>query len=310
LGAEHKSTFPDDVDLVNQVGFDVTMNGPCAVRPPVPAKLCSEAAAQAPANITAGAVGENDDDGTLLTNFDSVPGMCVVNVHWHHGAEHLSAGEYDIDMDVHRRRRARLLAGAPAADADATPAPTPPPTAGYECNIRDSVSDEQLKEYNWLYCQDMHVGTTYEVHWPHSDAGNCHGKWDSIENARYQTPFVDGVYCHSTTDSVENTKIGVVGQVFLIVNDEKYYMPDLLHGMNASIATNVAKYTGSTTGPSVNNEMCAAYAPISWHVDRKCHLVSASSFDKMCKEMLAMGMSGDVHPHGSRDLVDPKYVTQ
>ena len=86
-------------------------------------------------------------------------------------------------------------------------------------------------------------------------------------------------------------------------------MPKPIKGMNMDLAKDVAKYTGSTTGSSVDNEMCSAYAGITWHVDRECHLLSASSFDEMCKDMLEMGMYSDVYPHGSRELVDPQWVT-
>merc|ERR1719313_5366 len=72
----------------------------------------------------------------------------------------------------------------------------------------------------------------------------------------------------------------------------------------------ITKYTGSTTGTTRNNTMCSAYSPITWQVDRKCHLISAASFDKMCADMKMQvdDMSGDLHPHGSRELVDPKLV--
>ena len=45
-------------------------------------------------------------------------------------------------------------------------------------------------------------------------------------------------------------------------------------------------------------------------MDRKCHLISASSFDKLCYDMKMErdDMSGDLHPHGSRVLVDDAYV--
>jgi len=64
-------------------------------------------------------------------------------------------------------------------------------------------------------------------------------------------------------------------------------------------------YTGSTTGDSRSNTICSAYAPITWQVDRKCHMISASSFDKMCADMKAQrdDMSEDLHPHGSREVV-------
>merc|ERR1711866_20028 len=72
----------------------------------------------------------------------------------------------------------------------------------------------------------------------------------------------------------------------------------------------VAVYTGSTTGTTRNNEICSQYAPITWQVDRKCHLISASSFDKLCYDMKQQrdDMSYDLHAHGSRILVADKYV--
>ena len=93
----------------------------------------------------------------------------------------------------------------------------------------------------------------------------------------------------------------------LYVNDEDYYYPNLIDGMivGGEYGTHMTKYTGSTTGDSRSNEMCSQYAGITWQVDRKCHLISASSFDKMCADMLSQkdDMSGDVYPHGSREIV-------
>jgi len=101
----------------------------------------------------------------------------------------------------------------------------------------------------------------------------------------------------------------VQGQVFTVINDESYYHGKLFEGMIVSPifghGQDIGMYTGSTTGTSRDNEMCSRYAPITWQVDRKCHLISASSFDQMCKTMLeqADDMSGDVYPHGARELV-------
>merc|ERR1719324_1494838 len=69
--------------------------------------------------------------------------------------------------------------------------------------------------------------------------------------------------------------------------------------------TDMAKYTGSTTGTTRNNEICSQYTPITWQVDRKCHMISASSFDKMCADMKQQpdDMSDDLHAHGARELV-------
>jgi hypothetical protein len=72
------------------------------------------------------------------------------------------------------------------------------------------------------------------------------------------------------------------------------------------MGSDVAKYTGSTTGDSFDNTVCSQYSPITWQVDRKCHMISASSFDKLCYDMLLQrdDMSGDIEPHGSRETVD------
>ena len=124
---------------------------------------------------------------------------------------------------------------------------------------------------------------------------------------QFQTPFYDGVFCRDGILTDLAQQIGVQGQIFTIVNDESYYYPDLMHGMivDGDYGADLAMYTGSTTGTSRDNEMCSQYAPITWQVDRKCHLISASSFDKMCADMKAQrdDMSDDLYPHGSRELV-------
>merc|ERR1711871_33378 len=128
--------------------------------------------------------------------------------------------------------------------------------------------------------------------------------------------FYDGVFCHfpfhndtliAATIEVLASAVGVQGQVFTIVNDESYYYPDLMRGMikDGEFGKDVAIYTGSPTGTSRNNEMCSKYGPITWQVDRKCHMISASSFDKMCADMKSQpdDMSGDLYAHGARETV-------
>merc|ERR1712039_609147 len=183
---------------------------------------------------------------------------------------------------------------------------------GYACKKYDAQDSRFTTEYNWQHCVDMYVGETYEVHWPHSLMGAC-GTPD-----QYQTPFYDGVFCHFDTllgstlpsdpQAIANA-VGVQGQVFTIINDESYYYPDLIRGMivdkDNTMGQDVAAYTGSTTGTTRNNNVCSQYTPITWQVDRKCHLISASSFDKMCADMKQMrdDMSSDLHAHGARELV-------
>lgn len=95
-------------------------------------------------------------------------------------------------------------------------------------------------------------------------------------------------------------------QIFTIVNDENYYYPDLFRGMivDGDKGSEITYYTGSTTGTSRSNTVCSAWSPITWQVDRKCHVISASTFDKMCADMKSQrdDMSDDLYAHGSREV--------
>jgi len=257
---------------------------------------------QAGANVTKGYQGGFDTgDRVPLTERYFQEKLCPVNVHWHLGTEHYSAGEFDEhgagptangdtpDLDRRLGEQARL---------------------GFRCHKYDAADPRFTKEYDWKHCKGMHVGETYEVHWPHSAAGACGTPW------QYQSPFYDGVFCMPGIISLDPLNVpetvGVQGQIFTIINDESYYYADLMrHAIIGNFSGDefwhdVAKYTGSTTGTSRNNTICSKYTPITWQVDRKCHLISASSFDKMCADMMSQrdDMSMDIHAHGSRELVD------
>ena len=80
--------------------------------------------------------------------------------------------------------------------------------------------------------------------------------------------------------------------------------------VDGEYGTDVAMYTGSTTGSARSNDVCSQYSPITWHVDRKCHMISASSFDLMCAEMKMQrdDMTFDLSAHGSRVLVKPELT--
>jgi Delta carbonic anhydrase len=202
------------------------------------------------------------------------------------GTEHLSVGEYD--------------------ETGVGPENELETRQGYRCKYYDASDPKFTTPYKWEHCIDMEVGQTYEVHWPHSSAGACRTPW------QYQTPFDDGVFC--LDDVITNTasQIGVQAQVFTIVNDEAYFYSNMFDGMiiDGVKGMDIAKYTGSTSSDSRNNEICSRFSPITWQVDRKCHLISASSFDKMCMEMKAQAddMSDDLKPIGSRELVADEYA--
>ena len=257
---------------------------------------------QAGGNVTRGYVGGMDAGPRRpITQPYSQVGLCPVNVHWHLGAEHLSVGQYDeygtgppttnsSGSGSSSSGRRQLAAGE---------------RRGGRCHYYRNTDPKFTTPYNWHYCTNMKVGETYEVHWPHSAAGACGTQW------QMQSPFYDGVFCRDGIITIAplNTyqKIGVQSQTFVVVNDEAYYQPNLFRGMltHGQHGLDMAMYTGSTTGTSRDNQVCSRYTPITWQVDRKCHLVSASSFDKMCQDMLNNrdDMSMDIYPHGAREVV-------
>jgi len=272
-------------------------------------KLCADLdvpSPQAGANVTKGYVG-NMDMGDIKPNtkpfFQS--NMCAVNVHWHLGTEHYSYGQFDefgsgpngnaprpewAQRDLATTEEAKDIRG------------------GFRCNHYDETDTKFTKPYEWKHCEGMEVGETYEVHWPHSAAGAC-----GTVN-QYQTPFYDGVFCNLPYETFElleaqdiSNAVGVHSQVFTIVNDEEFFYPDMMRGMivDKDMGKDIHIYTGSTTGTSRDNEMCSQYAPVTWQVDRQCHMISASSFDKLCYDMKMQrsDMSDDLHAHGSRELV-------
>jgi len=245
---------------------------------------------QAGGNVTKGYKGGMEVDHVPITTPYWQNKMCPVNVHWHLGAEHYSAGQYDEfgTGPSFTSNGDRRLAGDDVR-------------GGFQCRNYDVNDEKYSKPYVWEHCVDMKIGETYEVHWPHSAAGQC-----GTPN-QYQTPFYDGVFCTDGVLTDTAAQIGVQAQVFTIVNDEAYYYPDMFRGMivDGEYGQDIAMYTGSTTGTSRDNEVCSQYSPITWQVDRKCHLISASSFDKMCADMKAQrdDMSDDLYAHGSRELV-------
>jgi hypothetical protein len=264
-----------------------------------------QALEQSGTNVTEGYQGLIDATGRgpITTSYFEA-GLCPVNVHWHLGTEHYSLGQYDesgtgpdyMDDNYADGDGRRLAANA---------------RLGFRCHMHSQYDTRFTTQYNWRHCMNMHVGETYEVHWPHSSAGACGTPY------QYQSPFYDGVFCTAGIISLDplNTfsTIGVQAQIFTIINDEDYYYPDLIRGwINDGVyGSDVVKYTGSTTGTTRDNEICSRFTPITWQVDRTCHLISASSFDKMCADMKTQAddMSSDLHAHGARELVADEFAS-
>ena len=287
----------------------------------------STTGAQSATDVTKGAAGDRDPALAPIVDYNDM-GMCTVNVHWHIGAEHRSEGQYDEaaafdhpNKDTYAGSHRRL------ASADGGMRIGHMCTKGKELWEANDASvrnaDGSVNEYDWKYCKDMHVGLTYEFHWPHSSLGACQTPW------QYQYHFLDGVLCQATmggltyadaaaalTSDPPGAYIGVEGQVFTIVNggDAAAKRPtwDVLNGWDRQAAKDVAYYQGSTTGDAVQSgahagDKCRGTGDlVTWHVDRECHTLEASTMDEMCRRMLVISaddMSPDVIPHGARETV-------
>jgi hypothetical protein len=280
-----------------------------------------EAIEQSGGDVTLGFKGTLNTSVVPITKAYFAAGLCPVNVHWHLGAEHRSAGQYDENgvgpglagTPSNHVEGTRRLSEDAEAEAEKEPERRLAATTryGYACNLYKANDAKFTTAYNWQHCVNMHVGETYEVHWPHSALGACHTP------NQYQFPFYDGVFCGYDGISALSAEtvagaVGVQSQIFTIVNDESYYYPDLMRGMitDGPYGKNITAYTGSTTGTTRDNVKCSPFGPITWQVDRVCHLISASTFDKMCADMKQQrdDMSGDLYAHGARELVNTQFT--
>ena len=93
--------------------------------------------------------------------------------------------------------------------------------------------------------------------------------------------FAGSVFCNWA--AVGNTTYERNGVQAHVSNLVRGRMVDATPGQGSDMAL----YSGFTTGASKSNTVCSLYAPITWQVDCKCRPVSASSFDKMCADMKA-----------------------
>ena len=94
LGAEEMSTGE----------YGLRLKGQSWVHEKSKAGNCIEfRAEQAPASVTTGAVGELTPVGSVLEDYAEVA-IGAVNVNWHLGAAHESAGEYDLPGTTIDRR--------------------------------------------------------------------------------------------------------------------------------------------------------------------------------------------------------------
>merc|ERR1712094_46311 len=114
-----------------------------------------KAAEQSGGDVTAGFKGGMDvGDRKPITTSYLKAGLCPVNVHWHLGTEHYSAGEYDEKgtgpehAGIKSRRRSRRAGAAVRL--------------GFRCRKYDGNDQKFTKKYEWKHCdKSMVVGETY-----------------------------------------------------------------------------------------------------------------------------------------------------
>ena len=118
---------------------------------------------QAGANVTAGYKGSMDvGDLMPITEPYYKKGLCPVNVHWHLGAEHYSAGEFDCTENMHDDER-RLAQKCGPSDIHERRLAAGKERQGFQCNYYDETDAKFTTPYEWKFCdQSMEVGQTYE----------------------------------------------------------------------------------------------------------------------------------------------------
>jgi len=253
--------------------------------------LCQDAEPQAPRDLTPNAPGQMDPKAAVLTSAQAAF-LPQVNVHYHLGAEHKSTA-YSDDSHSTAYDNSRRLASSGSV------------RPGFMCDT-SSLSAQQLQPYSFQYCTGMvQVGMTYEVHYVHSSAGYTR---EMVANTDIDL-LGDGLGGAANGRGLLNPMVVVQAQVFQIVQGGTN-VTDLVHGWQAVAHNDAVMYAGSTTGPSHDNSVCSPYF-VTWHVDRQCHQVSPEAFDNMCKKMIDLyGMAGDLAPHGSRKILDPRWVVK
>jgi len=256
---------------------------------------CKDAEPQAPRDLAPGAKGALTPKAATLTE-EQAEFLPLANVHYHLGAEHRSE-DYSNATDAKAFDAgglARRLGGGSGA-----------PRPGFMC-ATENLTAAELAPYAFKYCKGkLEIGKSFEVHYVHSSAG-----YSADDLAGVDIDGIDdGLGGAANGRGILNPMIVVQAQVFQVVHGGQD-VKDMLHGWTVVNHSNSVMYAGSTTGQSHNNEVCSPYA-ITWHVDKSCHKVSPASFDNLCKQMLERyKLKEDLYPHGSRKILDSKYVVK
>ena len=227
---------------------------------------------------TAGPQAPRDIDkkrGTNTTLFKTAPkakNMNLCNIHYHWNAEHKSAA-YSIPVDTNEG--AAVKTSTHDGWAIVTPISVDP-------EVRAAADIRHLLEHP----EEAHdigiiVGDTIEVHWVHTTCDVDDAALDPVNGLGNCLTAVCG-----------NPQLRVMTQVFEVV----------AHGADFETMEEVMMhegkrvvYTGSTTGPSYNNDHCSPYQ-VTWDVNKATATIDAHALAHWSHEM------GE-HAHGVRELV-------
>merc|ERR1711862_620701 len=123
------------------------------------------------------------------------------------------------------------------------------------------IAASKLTPYVFQHCKGVvEVGKSYEVQYVHSSAGYSQAELTADPSLDLMD---DGLLRAANGRGLLNPTIAVQAKVFHIVRDSAT-PNEMLHGWGNSAPADAAMYTGSTTGPSYNNEICSPYA-VTWH---------------------------------------------
>ena len=234
-------------------------------------EVCSGFGPQTPRDIDS-KHGENKIAFSMAPDYKQ---MNLCNIHFHKGAEH-KGKDFSIEGEHDEHGNG----------------------TGFQCNIGKKLTAAELAPTAAPVCKSEHgelkPGDTIEVHWVHSSAPVKPGKTLGA----------------CLTDNVKNPDLRVEAQVFVLVNDPKAtdfnklgYNGKVVNGYQQAdaIPSNTGKpvlFTGSTTGPSWDDQKCSPMQ-VTWSVRPHCAKLDINSVAKWC----ANNVFAEDHAHGVRKLV-------
>ncbi len=221
--------------------------------------------------ISAGPQAPRDIDSKAGTNTNlfktsnKAEKMNLCNIHYHWNAEHKSAA-FSTPVDTGDEHSGWAIVAPASTD----------PVVRAANDISHLLNDEHAHDIGII------VGDTIEVHWVHT---SC--------NVNYEDLDPTNGLGNCLTNVCANPQLRVMTQVLKVVDGHDADVTTMEEPMDHVDARVV--YTGSTTGPSYNNDHCSPYQ-VTWDVKKTTATIDAHALAHWSHEM------GE-HAHGVRELV-------